>query len=132
FLALATRLEHQAQKVGDLGSLYLAGAGSRQLGISEANDPDALVRAQLLRDLIEMGSQSILDGTAALSARVRRHDQRRDLFALSDLEADDGHLLDVFGVAVNLFELVDVDVVAAGIDDDFLGAADDVESAVGV
>ena len=33
-------------------------------------------------------------------------------------------------MAVNFFELFDIDVVAAGIDDDFLGAADDVQTPV--
>ena len=33
-------------------------------------------------------------------------------------------------MAVNFFELVDIDVVAAGIDDDVFGAADDVQTPV--
>ena len=75
-------------------------------------------------------AQPILDRAAALAACVRGHHQRGDLLALSDLQADDRHLLDVLRTAVNFFELVDIDVVAAGIDDDFLGAPDDIQAPV--
>src|SRR6266481_4895038 len=77
-----------------------------------------------------MGAELVLDRAAALAARVGGYGQRGDLFALRDLEADDGEFLDVLRMAVGLFELVDVNVVAGGVDDDVLGAADDIERTV--
>src|SRR5579864_9224246 len=127
---LGMTFEHPMQNRDDLGALYLASAGARQFRVREAQDADALVWVQARADLLEVSAELVLDRTAALAARVCRHRQRSDLFALRDLEADNGEFLDVLRMAVGLFEFVDIDVVAARVDDDFLGAADDVERAV--
>ena len=123
--------EHPLAAIATTSSAFdLARARARQLGVGEAQDADALVRAESRADLLEMGAQPILDRAAAFAARVGGHHQRGDLLTLADLQADDRHFLDVRRMAVNLFELVDVDIVAAGIDDHVLGAADDVEPPV--
>src|SRR5713101_2667923 len=127
---LGVTFEHPMQNRDDLGALYLTRAGARQFRVGEAQDADALVRVQARADFFEGGAELVLDGTAALAARVGGYGQRGDLFALRDFEADDGEFLDVLRMAVGLFEFVDVNVVAAGVDDDVLGAADDVERTV--
>ena len=74
-----------------------------------------------------MRPQAVLDRAAALALGVGGHHQRRNLFTLRDFKSDDRDFLDVGRMAVDLFEFVDIYVVAARIDDDILGAADDIE-----
>src|ERR1700730_15552483 len=127
---LRATFEHPVQNRDHLGALYLAGAGARQFRVGEAQDADALVRIQARADLLEVGAELVFDGTAALAARVGGVGQRGGLLALRDLEPDNGEFLDVLRMAIGLFEFLDVDVVAAGVDDDVLGAADNIERAV--
>ena len=94
-------VEHPPQHRGYVGAFDLASARARQFGVGEAEDSDSFVRAEFARDFVEVAAQPIFHGAAALSARVGGHDQRRDLLALADLQADDRHLLDVLRTAVN-------------------------------
>src|SRR5260370_32256642 len=86
---LGVTFEHPVQNRDHLRAFYLARAGARQLRVGEAQDADALVRVQARADLLEVGAELVLDGTAALAARVRRHGQRGDLLPLAPLRAAD-------------------------------------------
>ena len=123
-------VDHPPQHRGDLGALDLARARARQFGVGEAQDADALVRIESRATLSKCAPQLILDRAAALAACIRGHHQRRDLFALGDLQADDREFLADMRMAVSFLKLVDVDIVAARIDDDVLGAAHDVQAAL--
>src|SRR5580693_9089440 len=130
FDGIRANVEHSPQGRRYVRAFDLAGARARQFGVGEAENPDSFVRAELAPDPVEVGAEPIFHRAATFSACVRWDDQRGDLLALSDLQADDSHLLDVLGTSVIFFQLLDVDVVAAGIDDHFLGAADDVQAAI--
>ena len=82
---LGVAFEHPLERTDDLGALDLARARARQFGVGEAQDADALVRAETRADFLEMGAQLVFHRAAAFTARVRRHHQRRDLLALGDL-----------------------------------------------
>jgi len=127
---LGVGFEHPLQRFHDLEAYDLARASARKLGVGEAQDADTLVRAESRADFLKMGAQVIFHCAAAFSARVGGHDQRGGLLTLANFQADDRKFLDIRGMAVNLFEFVDVNIVAAGIDDHVLGAAHDVEPSV--
>ena len=122
-------VDHPSQYRDDFRALDLASARARQFRISEAQDADAIVRVQSDADLLEMIAQPFLDRTPTLTLGVSRYRERRDLLALGDLQSDNRQFFNIGRAAVDLFQLVYVDVVAAGIDDYVLGAADDEEPA---
>ena len=129
---LRLAFDHPAEHRDDVGAFDLASTRSRQLGICEAQDADAAMRIQAGADFFEMFAQALFDRPSAFALCVLRHYQRCDLFALRDLQSDDGQFLEVSRMAVDLFELVDIDVVAAGVDDHVLGAADDEQPPIAI
>ena len=127
---LGVGFEHPLEGLDDFEAFDLARAGAREFGVGEAQDADAFVRTQAGAGFFEMRAQVVFHRAAAFTARVGRHHQRRGLLALGNLQADDRKFLDKRGVAVNFLEFVDINIVAAGVDDHVLGAADDIEPSV--
>ncbi len=125
-LLAAMLLEHPPQQFRDFGPFDLAGPRPWQIAIGKAQDADAFVRAQMVADLVEVRAQTIFDRPAAFAAGISGDNQRRHLLGAADGQTHHGHLLDIRRMAVGLLELIDINVVAAGIDDYVLGASDDI------
>ena len=91
---LRVGFEHPLERLNDLEANDLARAGARELGVGEAQDADAFVRAQAGAGFFEMRAQIVFDRAAAFTARVGRHHQRSGLLTLGNLQADDREFLD--------------------------------------
>ena len=126
-------LAADARDLGDhVAALDRALGGLGQIAVPEVQHLDALPERQLGRHLAEVLLDALADlggATASLVAFEVDDHRARDLLADAVGEADDGQLLDVRAVAVELLELVGVDVLAVGVDDDVLLAADEVQVA---
>ena len=123
-------LRAQPLELGDdLPPLDRALRRARQLAVPDVHDLDPLPERQLGRDLAEV----LLDARLDLRARehrvvlVVRHDRARDLLGRAVGQADDRQVLDERRVAVEILDLVGVDVLAVGVDDHLLRAPDQVQ-----